>query len=350
MAVIAVFGLVSCTSKDNRKLVNSEKSKFFGYSKSGNKIVYNYTDVLDSKFLWQQAVHLWVEVPADTKTFEVLGPSIGRDKNHIFGGSKIIDFVDYATLRYDNGAYIDKNNVYTIAFIDDETNSPTLNVVPKADPQTYRVLGAEFYSSLSPFAKDKNHIFYKEKIMKDVDYDSFKVIAYNIYADKNFIHIKDLFSGKMKFPNKNHSTEGFHYITYDNFYSPKYYYWFDSHNHTLREFPIKDINSVRGFKKNIHFFSIDGDVYFDGVKMHDVDLATFKVYSRISWFANDKNHLFSDGKIVPNINPAELKFQEGDYVGGGRMWYRGQIWDNLDHHFREPTNDEIKEFKKAFKK
>ncbi len=343
MVVFAVFGLTSCASKNNRKLVNPEKSKLFGYSKSGNKIVYNYTDEIESGFLWQHAVHRWVEVPADAKTFQVLSNLAGRDKNHIFIGVRIIDFVDYATFRYDNGAYLDKNNVYKISFIEDETKSPTLKMVTEADAQTYEVLGAEYYSDDSPFAKDKNHIFYKEEIMKDVDYDSFKVIGYKFYADKDFIYVDD--RGK-KFPNKNHSTKGFKYITYNNFYSPKYYYFYNMPDNTLQEFPIKDVNSVRGFNKNQNFFSIDGDVYFYGIKMHDVDLETFKVYGDFSYFASDKNHFFVNGKIIPNINPAELKFH---HTGGmSYMWYRGKVW--RDNDFRKPLDYEKEEYNKAFNK
>ncbi len=338
LGLILSTTLLSCSCEKKRKLVDKEKSFYYYYSVAGDRILYHYDTEIYYIFVVRREKQLWAETPADAKTFEVLSEYVGKDKDHIYIGARVLDFVDYQSFRCVKGHCFDKNNVYELVNADDSLHSPTLKVINGIDAQTYQTLGTKFYRDNTPFAKDKNNIYFKNKVLKDVDYKTFKVLSRNFYADRNFIYKKD---SDKKFVNKNHSTEGFINVHKNSFYSKKYFYYYHSDRNregVLLEFPIKNIQSVRSFK-NPQYFIIDGNVYFDGKQVKNVDSNSLKVYDDFKCYARDKNYFIFEGKIVPNVNPSDLK-----YVNSkrwlGQIWYRGKIWDDYKECFRKPDSYE----------
>ena len=138
---------------------------------------------------------------SDSETFKVLNRFYAKDKNQIYfhigtSGVKILEEGDPLTLRIINpetpsifgeGIYVmDKNNVYTeglkISGVDLKTFTPIFQ-----EEGAYVI-----------FSKDKNHIYFKEKIIADVDSVSFSIInsggskgctSYPFIKDKNGIYL-----------------------------------------------------------------------------------------------------------------------------------------------------------------
>lgn len=71
-------------------LVNASKSEKYYYSTNKKKIWYKASSAPDISKLWDFE---WMEVPADAETFIVLERGYGKDKNHIFSGKRIINYV-----------------------------------------------------------------------------------------------------------------------------------------------------------------------------------------------------------------------------------------------------------------
>jgi len=129
----------------------------------------------------------------DIDTFEIFESCYAKDKNNIFEGH--INFKD-ADLYFDAPSFKAFNCYYTL---DKNGAYYRLNKkISQADINTFESLN-------EVFAKDKNNIYFKWHLIKDVDYSSFKIIEKRFAKDKNQIfYIKELSYefNKNKFYNK----------------------------------------------------------------------------------------------------------------------------------------------------
>lgn len=109
---------------------------------------------------------------ADSNSFEVLGHGYAKDDQHAFYLENILKFINVNDFSVFNRHYFASgDNVY---FMDYEAK-PTL--VEEAILNSFEVFSKEdsaYYSDQRViFAKDKNHVYYKGKILDGIDRETF---------------------------------------------------------------------------------------------------------------------------------------------------------------------------------
>ncbi len=111
---------------------------------------------------------------ADPTSFMVIGNGYAKDKDFVYYYGKFIS-VDTESFEILEAGYTeDKDFIYY-------ERSPIEN---GGDPQSFKVLD-EYW----PYAKDKNFVYYGEKIIRDADIKSFEVIERTTRAkDKNHVY------------------------------------------------------------------------------------------------------------------------------------------------------------------
>ncbi len=108
--------------------------------------------------------------------------SFSKDKNNIYYFWKIIEWIDVASFQLMNDFYIKDKN-YVFVFVIRYNN---YRIISWADPKTFWRLTTWFISSR--YTKDKNNIYYDEKIVFWIDINTFMAID-NYYAkDKNNVY------------------------------------------------------------------------------------------------------------------------------------------------------------------
>jgi hypothetical protein len=115
--------------------------------------ILGYFHVKDKNHVYMRNLYDYNPVKgADIETFEILTPLYTKDKNHVYYDSEIIQGADPAafiimeTDKKNEGEYAaDKKRVYYKG-----------EVIPESDPSTFELMSVNF-------AKDKNHVYYKNK-------------------------------------------------------------------------------------------------------------------------------------------------------------------------------------------
>jgi hypothetical protein len=176
------------TVKNKPTVNNSEKIKFDqNYSKDSNNVYYMYSHGEKSTL-----------VGADSLTFEQINEFWAKDKNSIYNNGRKIDGVDMQTFQIINNSVFakDKNNVYFPNYIDKGE--------VKFDAQTFEILSGTYLRDKNQivslfkaggaseliqitqvdidtfqavggaFGKDKNHVYYDNKIINGADLETFK--------------------------------------------------------------------------------------------------------------------------------------------------------------------------------
>lgn len=329
---IILFAFISLlvSSCERSKLVDESKSDSYFYSSDKSKILYKRSSSPDVSKLWN---YEWVEVPADAKSFKVMNGGFGKDDKHIFFGAKILENVDYNTFQKieNSDNYMDKNNVY----------SGDLKIVKDADPNTYQVIKSvvEYYSNepVYNWAKDNKHFFYENKLI-EVDYKSFKILNTDIMADNNFIYGFD-YKEFFKIPNKNKTSEGLTVLSDNIVFSPKYLYFKYFPTDTRKGFsevPIKNPSTIKKYGYG-SYFTIDGIVYYEMLKIENADLNTFETFinERAERFAKDKNHFYVRDKALPNVNPKDVIYD----AKKDKFSYLGKFWNFKTEKFDKENSD-----------
>ncbi len=125
---------------------------------------------------------------SDPSSFKYLDRNFAYDRNNVYynawtvGGSYFIitDIIDTATVKIldsninaDTGFIlashiaIDKNYAYYFSF-------PEPKIINEADPDTLTL----FNNLSSPYTKDKNHVFYEDKILKKLDVETAELLIH----------------------------------------------------------------------------------------------------------------------------------------------------------------------------
>ena len=121
---------------------------------------------------------------ADASSFETIINSthfsLGKDKNHVFFNSEILENADPSTFENIQPSYYkDKNYVFLLQGTNIDSR------IIGADPSTFTIL-KEYY-----WSKDKNHIFYSRTPLEDATLSSFVVINENWGKDGKFYFFRD---------------------------------------------------------------------------------------------------------------------------------------------------------------
>ncbi|WP_291869400.1 DKNYY domain-containing protein [Maribacter sp.] len=166
---------------------------------------------------------------ADIKTFEVLNLTFAKDKENVWtlgGEIKNVDAESFIVcddgkmslgeldLFVPYGFGKDKNNVYYYNYIGkpkvvkkaNSENFKSLNdgyftydqnfvfcgftTIPKANPKTWKKLEDKYF-----YSKDNGKVFYFNKLIKDADYDTFRVVKYSLMSGLPNQYAKDKESG-----------------------------------------------------------------------------------------------------------------------------------------------------------
>src|SRR5690554_377466 len=319
MKLIHLFVLLLLfTSCGKGDLVDENVSETFFYSKDKTEIWYKSINAPDVTGLWD---YEWIKVPADAQSFKIMEYGIGKDKNHIFRGTRILEDVDYETYSIDDlGVIRDKNNVYLPAY------GAKLKVLKEDNPATYKKLKEweVVYYVESPtyiWGKDDKHYFHKDTVFS-VDYESFAILTTHIVADKNYIYsINSHHTSQIE--NKEKTTNNLTVIDHDIVYNSNYFYFRNYfHGGELIEIPIIDTTSIKMYSKR-DYFAIDGVVYYQGKRIENADFESFQTFRKghAVEYAKDKNNVYASGKVLANANPKTVNYnaeddilEEGDYV------------------------------------
>ena len=149
----------------------------------------------------------------DPHTFKVISEFITIDKLGVYLQNKLIPNSDGLSFKLLDGGYaVDRNQVYYIP-----TNFYT--VLKGADKETFEIVTSGFVSyakdknqvycnehsieradpssfkildSLNGYSKDKNHVYHHYAIMKDTDVNSFQLLKYDLAKDNKSIFYRGL--------------------------------------------------------------------------------------------------------------------------------------------------------------
>ncbi len=300
--------------------VNKQISNNYYYTKSGKEIRYspngNWLELGNSK------------LAADVQTFTPLAREFGKDKDHIFYKSTIIDTeVDVSSFRVINTLGFDKNHVYIpiiqMSYITNDaiTTDKKLVILEGADPKTYTELKDW------GFGKDSKNWFYEYRLI-DVDYNSFTPINRFFCKDNNNVYLRkrsNLLSSHIDA--KTFVALNDRYVA-----DAKYIYdfipWTDGkETNTLNMFAYKSLENIEYLYKEYLLF--DNSVIYDGVLIKEADRKSFKVLdSDKKEYSKDKEHVFYLSNIIvgADVNTFELyesevyaKDKNGLYCYGIKM-------------------------------
>ena len=156
-------------------VVNESKSKNYYFSKNNTDILYSQ----DGNWfnLGKSALN------ADVETFEVLGDTFGRDKDHVYYKEhRITDEVDADSFApHSFMTAVDKNYVYTV--IDNhKREAPFIRIIEHANPKTYEELEEEFRL----YRDDQAYFYWGYQLL--ADRDSFQFIDSYYYKDKDHVY------------------------------------------------------------------------------------------------------------------------------------------------------------------
>lgn len=129
----------------------------------------------------------------DLTTFQEMGERNYKDKDHAYSSSgKIIEDVDLPTLEDvpDGMGYYIKDKNYV--FFSDYSYHYDFKIIDGADPKTFELIGKQNVW-MGAYTKDKRYIYFGLKRMDGVDRESFTVteLGGNIAKDKNHSYFKD---------------------------------------------------------------------------------------------------------------------------------------------------------------
>jgi hypothetical protein len=176
---------------------------------------------------------------ADYHSFKLLDKNIpfAKDKNHIYLASHIYDIVDYDTFEHMKDYYWkDKNHIYLYRFGMQKV------IIEGADVSSFCVLKDHLL-----WAKDKHHVYYKFDRLKNVNINTFGVIAEDWAKDDH------------------------------------HYFW-----HSNR---IDSMDYESAKRLSAYYIKDKKQVYYKGVKVDACDAATFVVLGS-GVFGYDRSHIY----------------------------------------------------------
>ncbi|MBL6444946.1 DKNYY domain-containing protein [Fulvivirga sp. 29W222] len=279
--------------------VDKEKSDSYYYSKSKKEVRYspmgNWFELGNSKV-----------DSADVESFEVIDRDFGKDKNHVFYKTQIIDSeVDKETFIVKEFLCFDKNRVYVpIDYTPYDLRgllpeNRYMMVIDRANPKTYVKVDSDW-------SKDDANYFYNYQRV-DVDYQTFEVINDHFAKDKNMVYLLKSFSllESSVDPATAQRVDERYIVDKNNLYDFQQYRESEEVD-SLVSFKCFDSNSLNFLGKS--FLLFDDKVIFDGVELPDVDSRSFKVVK--DYYSKDKNHVYAGSKIINGADPASFEVLE----------------------------------------
>lgn len=300
IGALSIYGVYSFfSSKRLGELINEEKSDSYFYNPDGEKTIYspmgNWFELGKN------------EMTVDRATFQVLARNYAKDQNHAYYESKVIDFdIDISTfeIKYDF-VPMDKNHVYIMYdHYRFEDSKEGFAIIEDADPKSYMRVNYHY-------SKDKNHVFFYDKKVPDIDVTSFEILNDYFMKDAHFVGYFNEEKVMHKIDAMATKTESLphDYIKDDkNIFAYRYYI---GNNLTdvvdsIITIPFKNAETITVY--NTEYLRVDNTVYFDAMAIKGIDAATFELMN--SGWARDKDNLISGGKIIEGADLKTFAFDE----------------------------------------
>ncbi len=292
-AFLFIMAIISQACSPFAGPVDKSISDSYYYSKSKNNICYspmgNWFELGNTK------------INADVESFKVLGRDFGKDKNHLYFKTHIIDNeVDVSTfyVHKDNYICFDKDHVYlAVNYLPQDIQEESqgkkhLWKIAKANPNTFQKIDNDW-------SKDDKFYFYNYKPV-NVDYNSFTIINSNFVKDKNNVY--SLKSYKLLASTIDPATTkkiNNRYIADKNNIYDFQEYQNGKMVDSLISIPYQNINNLTVLKDK--FLLFDNKVVYDGVKIENADPASFEIIQFP--YSKDKNNVFYHGDIIEKADP-----------------------------------------------
>lgn len=164
LSYVFFYWMASLYQSAERKKLRDQIRKEGSYL--GSKYCYTYTYRIKDGIIYYKDVKL----VADPKTFETINCALGKDKNKVFYKGKLIEQSDAATFEVISylGWQKDKFRIYYCGKPMNTIDLESFEVLPKH------------------YAKDRYHVYFNNRILKNADPATFKVNRLTeIARDKN---------------------------------------------------------------------------------------------------------------------------------------------------------------------
>ena len=144
---------------------------------------------------------------ADSSSFEIETEHMAKDKSHVWYRKEIIEGIDPGTLKviHEDFVWKDANHVWY-----------KQHIIEDADPRTFQYLGNNYYKDSRrvfwasspiegadpltfrlfqldlPYGRDRNAVWYTNKLIENVDVDTFDAIHQGVYKDESAVYIDSI--------------------------------------------------------------------------------------------------------------------------------------------------------------
>lgn len=188
-----------------------------------------------------------------------------------------------------------------------------------ADPSSFKIM-----KDIRSLAKDKKNVYFGDQLVSE-DARNFKIVAKKHAVDSKQVY---LFAGKFI-----HTVEGADPNTFQAFSIS--HDMFTDKNHLYRG--TKKIEGVQPSEIMIlsnAFWKTRTQVFKQYTPIENVDAESFKVLDR--HYSKDKKNVYYDSKVLPNCDPASVKFlliggEKYDYIRDReQVFFRGKVIKGAD--------------------
>ena len=148
------------------------------------------------------------------------------------------------------------------------------------------------------FAKDNNHIYFLGRIINKIDRKSFKIIDNAVCRDNNHLY----FDGEIVAnadPNSFRKLNSFYWKDKNNVY-----FEIDGRDGRLHHFNAVS-NSFRVFKKNNAYAKDKNNVYYYGDIIQEADAKSFGMIDK--FYAKDKKNIYHKGLVITKEEYIKMK-------------------------------------------
>ncbi|MEP2023200.1 MAG: DKNYY domain-containing protein [Reichenbachiella sp.] len=314
--------------------VDAEVSDNYYYGKSGEQIRYspmgNWFELGNTK------------VEADAASFTPVAREFAKDKDHIFFKEHIIDEeVDYSSFSVVERLVFDKDHVYVpVDFMaysirDTLDASKKMYVIEGADPETYSETEDWVWGK-----DDKNWFYGYKKIA--VDYESFSPINekfckdnYQVYLRKSFELVPcEIDPQRFKTLNERYVTDA--KFIYD--FVP----WSDGEEvNQLNKFSYESFESIDFLHEDYLLF--DNQVIYDGALIEGADRESFEVFEGDAHaYAKDAHQLFCNGRTIDSADRATFELYDNIQYARDKnyVYYWGVRMEGVDLATFGPIDDD----------
>lgn len=273
---------------------------------------------------------------ADAKSFKILGDGFSKDKNKVYWVSETLfelKTADPATFIHFPGTPYSADQRHVFYYIE---------LIPAAHAKTFKALSGVF-------AKDKNQVYYGNKVIQNIKPNDFEIFNGNSHYGHNkkqiiygtgvvaaanlkyFVPLNKHF-GK----DKDHVFWGGQITKYDpsSFYVfPTGFYVKDKTgvyslfpnfgNDPPKKLKMADAGSFSEIHFDIYgFYTKDKNhVYFNDEIITGANPETFRFIDYL--YSKDKDHVYRKGILLQGIKPSQFKFEKFDFKSYCKQYHDG---------------------------